>query len=69
MGEEAIRGLLDAEGIKTSDKVDDTRVLELYDFSIPNTVYRVDAKFWSRQTMDTEDMNFGRWVDEGGRTI
>ncbi len=65
LGEEAIRGLLDAEGIKTSDKVDDTRVLELYDFSIPNTVYRVDAKFWSRQTMDTEDMNFGRWVDEG----
>ena len=65
LGEEAIRGLLDADGIKTSDKVYDTRVLELYDFSISNSVYRVDAKFWSRETMDTEDIHFGRWLDDG----
>lgn len=65
LGEEAIRALLYSEGIITSSKVSNHRLFEQYDFSIKNSDYRVDAKFWRQDTLDKADEEYQQWLVSG----
>ncbi len=65
LGEEAIRALLHDRGVTTSTALNNPRVLELYDFSIANTNFRVDAKFWSQRSTDQADLEYQKWLSEG----
>ena len=65
LGEEAIRALLDDQGITTTDTLQDTRALELYDFRIEQSRYRIDAKFWGRESLDKADEAYQQWLAEG----
>ncbi|MCT8343174.1 hypothetical protein LG003_09975 [Photorhabdus kleinii] len=65
LGEEAIRALLDAESIRTRQCMTDTRLLELYDFNVIGTRYRVDAKYWGTESLDNADDTFIYWVETG----
>lgn len=66
LGEEAIRALLFSEGIVTRQSIDDHRLLELYDFSIPSSRFRVDAKYWFPGTQSATDNDYQAWL-EGGK--
>ncbi|GAB6091580.1 hypothetical protein [Spirochaeta dissipatitropha] len=65
LGEEAIRGLLYAHAIRTTDWLADKRALELYDFSIRNSLFRVDAKYWHETTIEEADRKYKLWLDGG----
>lgn len=64
LGEEAIRALLHKEGIKTHTALNSPDVLELYDFSIFGTNYRIDAKFWGQSSQDKADLEYQKWLSE-----
>ncbi|MGB3292733.1 MAG: hypothetical protein WBB01_07105, partial [Phormidesmis sp.] len=68
LGEESIRALLFEKGIKTHAKLNHPRVLELYDFSLSDADFRVDAKFWSQSSQDQADLEYQNWLSEGART-
>ena len=68
LGEEAIRALLFDKGIETHTRLNNPRVLELYDFSVSNTDFRVDAKFWSQSSQDQVDLEYQDWLSEGAET-
>ena len=40
-------------------------LLELYDFSITNSRFRVDAKYWSSTTQASADNDYQDWLKEG----
>ncbi|MEL7141730.1 MAG: hypothetical protein AAGL08_05855, partial [Cyanobacteria bacterium J06573_11] len=65
LGEEAIRALLFDKGIKTHTMLNNPMVLELYDFSVSNTDFRVDAKFWSQSSQDQADLEYQNWLSGG----
>lgn len=65
LGEEGIRGLLFSNGISTRQSVDNHCLLELYDFSITNSRFRVDAKYWSSTTQASADNDYQDWLEEG----
>ncbi|MEL7068047.1 MAG: hypothetical protein AAGN15_05245 [Cyanobacteria bacterium J06581_3] len=65
LGEEAIRALLHKEGIKTHTDLNNPKVLELYDFSVSGTSFRVDAKFWSQSSQDRADDEYQNWLAGG----
>ncbi|EPY4093159.1 hypothetical protein ACXDG4_001345 [Klebsiella quasipneumoniae] len=65
LGEEAIRALLYSESIITTSKVSNHRLFEQYDFSIKNSDYRVDAKFWRQDTLDKADEEYQQWLASG----
>ncbi|HCI6120911.1 hypothetical protein IT777_08620 [Klebsiella quasipneumoniae] len=65
LGEEAIRALLYSESIITTSQVSNHRLFEQYDFSIKNSDYRVDAKFWRQDTLDKADEEYQQWLASG----
>jgi len=65
LGEEAIRALLYTESIITTSQVSNHRLFEQYDFSIKNSDYRVDAKFWRQDTLDKADEEYQQWLASG----
>jgi hypothetical protein len=65
LGEEAIRALLYSESIITTSQAGDHRLFEQYDFSIKNSDYRVDAKFWRQDTLDKADEEYQQWLASG----
>lgn len=65
LGEESIRALLHSQGIKTHTKLNSPEVLELYDFTIKDSLFRVDAKFWLSKSIDKADQEFISWVESG----
>lgn len=67
LGEEAIRALLSEKGIKTHSTLNSPRVLELYDFSLSGTDFRMDAKFWNQSSQDQADLEYQRWTSEGAK--
>ncbi len=58
LGEEGVRALLEDAGVATTAQYVDHRVFEVYDFAIPNSVFRVDAKYWSGNTLSYADSLF-----------
>jgi hypothetical protein len=65
LGEESIRALLGSVGIQTRQYVNDYRLLELYDFSATGTRYRIDAKYWGADSLDSADEAFQDWIEAG----
>jgi hypothetical protein len=65
LGEESIRALLHSEGIQTRQYVNDQRLLELYDFSATGTRYRIDAKYWRADSLNSADEAFQDWIEAG----
>lgn len=65
LGEEAIRALLYSKSIITTSQVSNHQLFELYDFSIKNSDYRVDAKFWKQDTLDKADEEYQQWLASG----
>ncbi|CAI1529863.1 Uncharacterised protein [Serratia quinivorans] len=66
LGEEAIRALLYSHAnIITTNQVSDHRLFEQYDFSVKNSDYRVDAKFWGQDTLDKADEEYQQWLASG----
>lgn len=65
LGEEAIRALLHKEAVETHTDLNSPKVLELYDFSVSSTSFRVDAKFWSQSSQDKADDDYQHWLMEG----
>lgn len=65
LGEEAIRALLDHKDILTHNRLNHQQVLELYDFTISDSHYRVDAKYWSDHSLAAGDEKYQVWVENG----
>ena len=65
LGEESIRALLKAKNVMTHTRLNSPRVLELYDFTILDSDYRVDAKFWGSESLNNADEEFSRWKQLG----
>ncbi|PXW39059.1 hypothetical protein DFO54_1205 [Erwinia sp. AG740] len=66
LGEESIRALLYGRNkIITTPQVSDLRLFELYDFSVKNSDYRIDAKFWGQDTLDKADEEYQQWLASG----
>lgn len=68
LGEEAVRALLDDQGIGTDITLDNPGVLELYDFSVTRSDFRVDAKFWSQDSQDKADLDYQTWQSTGANS-
>jgi len=65
-GEESIRALLhERYKIITTTQVSDHRIFELYDFTVKNSDYRIDAKFWGQDTLDKADEEYQQWLASG----
>lgn len=58
LGEEAIRALFKSEGIATCNKYPTHQVFEVYDFSLKDRPFKVDAKYWSTSTLNKADTLF-----------
>lgn len=56
IGEEALRALLFDYGISTRGGSLDARSFELYDFYIPESPFRIDAKYWSPTTQEAHEL-------------
>ena len=65
LGEEAIRALLYDRGIRTHITSDNPGVLELYDFSVSGSNFRIDAKFWSQDSQNEADLEYQAWQSGG----
>lgn len=65
LGEEAIRALLNDRGIKTHTRLNHPSVLELYDFTVSDSDFRVDAKFWNQRSQDQADLEYQEWLGQG----
>ncbi|MCM5506724.1 hypothetical protein [Vibrio sp. SCSIO 43169] len=65
LGEEAVRALLHAKGVFTHTTLNSPRVLERYDFTVSNSDYRVDAKFWGDQSLNKADEQYQEWLQGG----
>lgn len=65
LGEEAIRALLYYRGIRTHITLDNPGVLELYDFSVSGSSFRIDAKFWSQDSQNEADLEYQTWQSGG----
>lgn len=65
LGEEAIRALLYAKKVLTHTTLNSPRVLEFYDFTVSNSDFRVDAKFWGDQSLNKADEEYQEWLQGG----
>ncbi|MET4694420.1 hypothetical protein [Endozoicomonas lisbonensis] len=65
LGEEAVRGLLEGHKIQTHAYLNHKQVLELYDFTVVDTVYRVDAKFYGLASLNMADDDYQLWIERG----
>ena len=67
LGEEAIRALLHSQNVSTHTTLNSQSVLELYDFTVSKTDFRVDAKFWGSDSLDKTDEQYQEWLINGAQ--
>jgi hypothetical protein len=67
LGEEAIRALLHSQNVSTHTTLNSQSVLELYDFTVSKTNFRVDAKFWGSDSLDKTDEQYQEWLINGAQ--
>lgn len=65
LGEEGIRAILEDAGIRTTDQYSSHKMFEEYDFSIVDSLFRVDAKYWSDYSLEHADSSFDTSGGEG----
>ncbi|MFH4511024.1 hypothetical protein WKI32_08565 [Vibrio alginolyticus] len=67
LGEESVRALLHARGVLSHTELNTPRVLEMYDFTISNSDFRVDAKFWGDWCLSKADGEYQQWLECGAK--
>lgn len=61
VGEQAIQMLLKDLNIPTEDTLIDPHTFENYDFHVPHTPFRIDAKFWSMPYLKDVEAQYYHW--------